>query len=150
MTLIQSKDQEKIKQMQERERIRHEVHAELQQQANAFVQEQIKLAHTQMYAEIERRVAEHTGQTQLHMQQTNTNQDPPLSQNRSQMQAQERSEISYELQSDKFSALKELNNRIRNSKIAGPALDPTMPQVLSNGEILAGLIGNASEGEMEF
>ena len=66
--------------MQERERIRHEVHAELQQQANDFVQKQIEMAHTQMYAEIERRVAERTGHTQLHtQQQINTNQNPPLS-----------------------------------------------------------------------
>ena len=64
MSVVKSKDQELVKQMQERERLRHEIHAEMQQQANEFVQKQIEMAHTQMYAEIERRVAERTGQTQ--------------------------------------------------------------------------------------
>ena len=75
--------------MQEREQIRMEVHAEMQQQANDFVQEQIKLAHTQMYAEIERRVAERTGGTSQLLgtaqQQPAADRDPPMSQNRSQM-----------------------------------------------------------------
>ena len=70
--------------MQERERIRAEVHAELQQQANTFVQEQIQLAHTQMYAEIERRVAEHSGHPQLHGSQLEE-MEFSQSQNRSQM-----------------------------------------------------------------
>ena len=48
MTVIQSKDQEQIKWMQERDRIRSEVQAELNQQAQAFVTQQIQAAHTQM------------------------------------------------------------------------------------------------------
>ena len=40
--------------MQEREKIRAEVLAEMNEQANTFVQEQIKMAHSQMYEEIER------------------------------------------------------------------------------------------------
>ena len=40
--------------MQEMERIREQVRREMNEEANAFVQQQIQAAHTQMYAEIER------------------------------------------------------------------------------------------------
>jgi hypothetical protein len=55
-----SQDQDEIAKLQEREKIRAEVAASMNEQANMFVQEQIKLAHEQMLAEIERRVAQRT------------------------------------------------------------------------------------------
>ena len=55
------------------------------------------------------------------------------------------------MKSDQFSALKDLTNKIRNARIQGELIDKkNLPQVLTNGEILAGLISNASDGEMEF
>ena len=82
--VMKSKDQEQIKWMQERERIRQEVQTELNQQAQNFVTQQIQAAHTQMYAEIERRVAERTGQSQQ-LSQLEALDEIPMSQNRSQM-----------------------------------------------------------------
>jgi hypothetical protein len=52
-----TQDQDEIAKLEEREKIRAEVVAQMNEQANMFVQEQIKLAHEQMLAEIERRVA---------------------------------------------------------------------------------------------
>ena len=142
---MQSKDQEQIKWMQERERIRAEVHAELQQQANTFVQEQIQLAHTQMYAEIERRVAEHSGHPQLQSQLEEM--EFSQSQNRSQMRQSQASDRSVDLNNDMFAPLKEITEKMRQSTISKSRINPI---VMSNGEILSGLIGNATDNEMEF
>jgi len=60
-------------------------------------------------------------------------------------------DMSYDMKSDRFSALKDLTNKIRSARMKGEILDKeNLPQVLSNGEILAGLISNASDNEMEF
>ena len=59
--------------------------------------------------------------------------------------------MSIDMKSDQFSALKDLTNKIRNARMQGQIIDKeNMPQVLTNGEILAGLISNASDNEMEF
>ena len=59
--------------------------------------------------------------------------------------------MSMDMKSDQFSALKDLTNKIRNARMQGQIIDKeNMPQVLTNGEILAGLISNASDNEMEF
>ena len=59
--------------------------------------------------------------------------------------------MSYDMKSDQFSKLKDLTNKIRSARMKGEILDKeNLPQVLSNGEILAGLISNASDNEMEF
>ena len=131
--VMQSKDQEQIKWMQERERIRAEVHAELQQQANTFVQEQIQMAHTQMYAEIERRVAEHSGHPQLQSQLEEM--EFSQSQNRSQMRQSQASDRSVDLNNDMFAPLKEITEKMRQSTISKSRINPI---VMSNGEILSG------------
>ena len=66
--------------MQEREKIRAEVLAEMNEQANTFVQEQIKVAHSQIYEEIVRQVAMRTGGSQP----VQAEEEMPLSQNRNQ------------------------------------------------------------------
>ena len=52
-------------------------------------------------------------------------------------------DMSVDLSNSRFNELKELDRRVRAISKA------VIPQVTSNGEILAGLIGNASDMEME-
>ena len=73
MDVINSKDDDKVAEMLLREKIRAELTAEIGAQAQAFVAEQIRIAHGQMHEEIERRLASKT---------VTDGQDPPLSQNR--------------------------------------------------------------------
>ena len=79
--MLQSQDQEKIQKMEEIEQIREQVRREMNEEANAFVQQQIQAAHIQMYAEIERQVAERT-ESQL-LQSQFQQMEIPMSQNRS-------------------------------------------------------------------
>jgi len=54
LQVLSSQDDDQIKKMAEREKIRAEVQAELNAKAQEFVTEQIQQAHAQMYQEIER------------------------------------------------------------------------------------------------
>ena len=46
-----------------------------------------------------------------------------------------------------FAPLKEITEKMRQSTISKSRINPI---VMSNGEILSGLIGNATDNEMEF
>ena len=77
LQVLNSQDQEQMKKMQEREKIREQVRAEMNDQANAFVQEQLRIAHSQMQQEFERQLA-----LQGTASKVNLFPQPPLSQNR--------------------------------------------------------------------
>ncbi len=104
-------------------------------QANAFVQEQIKLAHAQMYQEIERQVAL---RVPADMSQRISEDNPPLSQNRNP--DHNASELMMEI--SQWEASQETSKqRIMND------IMKLKDKVMSNGDMLANLIGNASDME---
>ena len=109
-------------------------------EANAFVQQQISQAHTQMYEEIERQVALRSAE--IPFSQT---QEVPMSQNRSQQFAIEsRNDRSMASESPLMQSVSELQRMIVQQRQERPIV---YPQVLSNGEILANLVGNESDME---
>ena len=110
----------------------------MNEEANNFVQQQIQAAHTQMYAEIERQVAE---RTEANLQSQFQQMEIPMSQNRSQQFNNDRSMASSSHLSKNVDQLREMILEERRNRPI------TYPQVLSNGEILANLIQNESEME---
>jgi hypothetical protein len=102
--------------------------------ANVFVQEQIKQAHAQMYEEIERQVALRTHAEAV---ERSSQREPPLSQNRNpnyNPPSEQMMELSqWEL--SQSSHQKEVLNNLIGLK----------NKMRSNGEVLANLIGNASD-----
>ena len=54
LDILQSQDQDKIRRHQDLERIKAEVRASMNNEANEYVHKEIANAHTLMYAEIER------------------------------------------------------------------------------------------------
>ena len=101
--------------------------------ANVFVQEQIKQAHAQMYEEIERQVALRTHAEAV---DRSSQREPPLSQNRNPdyNPPSEQMEISQWELSQSTNQKNILNNLIGLKN-----------KMRSNGEVLANLIGNASD-----
>ena len=109
-------------------------------EANAFVQQQISQAHTQMYAEIERQVAE---RTDANLQSQFQAMEIPMSQNRSQQFAIETgNDRSMASSSKLMQDVDQLKAMIQQERRNRPL---QLPTVLSNGEILANLIQNESD-----
>ena len=81
LDIMQSQDQDKIRRHQDLERIKAEVRASMNNEANEYVHQEIARAHTQMYAEIDRQVKLKTGaDTQLEV--VDLTEEIPMSQNR--------------------------------------------------------------------
>ena len=88
-------------------------------------------------------MAHRTGGDELQLRSQMSESQPPLSQNRNRMYAENQNEMSVDMSADNLTSLKRLKQRIQ------AAQQRVMPTVGPNGDILAGLIGNASDIDMD-